>query len=58
MTIPSEMKINVINELGQGTDNLGIALNRNAPVQEVYGIVHGQIQPNLFLAISLKLKSE
>ena len=48
MTIPSEMKINAINELGQGIDNLGIALNRNAPVQEVYGIVHGQIQPNLF----------
>jgi hypothetical protein len=52
------MKINAINELGQGIDNLVIALNRNAAIQEVYSIVHGQIHPNLFLAFSLKLKSD
>lgn len=58
MPIPREMKINAINELGQGIDNLVIALNRNAAIQEVYSIVHGQIHPNLFLAFSLKLKSD
>jgi len=58
MPIPTEMKMNAISELGQGIDNLVIALNRNAPVQEVYSIVHGQIHPNLFLAFSLKLKSD
>ncbi len=58
MPIPTEMKINAKGEMGQGIDNLIIALNRNAPVQEVYSIVHGQIHPNLFLAFSLKLKSD
>lgn len=58
MPIPIEMKLNAISELGQGIDNLVIAQNRNAPVQEVYSIVHGQIHPNLFLAFSLKLKSD
>ena len=58
MPIPTGMKKNAICELGQGIDNLVIALNKNAPVQEVYSIVHGQIHPNLFLAFSLKLKSD
>ena len=58
MPIPMEMKINAIRELGQGIDNLVLALNRNASVEEVYSIVHGQIHPNLFLAFSLKLKSD
>lgn len=58
MPIPTEMKINAKGEMGQGIDNLIIALNRNAPVKEVYSIVHGQIHPNLFLAFSLKLKSD
>lgn len=58
MPIPTGMKMNAISELGRGIDNLITALNRNAPVQEVYSIVHGQIHPNLFLAFSLKLKSD
>jgi hypothetical protein len=58
MPIPTEMKKNAITELGKGIDILVIALNRNAPIQEVYSIVHGQIHPNLFLAFSLKLKSD
>lgn len=58
MPIPTGMKINAIRELGQGIDNLVLALNRNASVEEVYSIVHGQIHPNLFLAFSLKLKSD
>lgn len=58
MPVPTNMKTNAISELGQGIDNLVIALNRNAPVQEVYSIVHGQIHPNLFLAFNLKLKSD
>lgn len=58
MPIPTGMKINAVRELGQGIDNLVLALNRNASVEEVYSIVHGQIHPNLFLAFSLKLKSD
>src|SRR5919108_5428848 len=58
MPIPTGMKKNAISELGQGIDNPVIALNKNAPVQKVYSIVHGQIHPNLFLAFSLKLKSD
>jgi hypothetical protein len=58
MPIPTGMKINAIRELGMGIDNLVNSVNRNAPVQEVYSIVHGQIHPNLFLAFSLKLKSD
>jgi hypothetical protein len=58
MPVPTEMKINAIRELGMGIDNLVNSVNRNAPVQEVYSIVHGQIHPNLFLAFSLKLKSD
>jgi hypothetical protein len=58
MPIPTGMKINAIRELGQGIDNLVLALNRNASVEEVYSIVHGQIHPNLFLGFSLKLKSD
>lgn len=58
MPIPTEMKTNAIRELGQGIDNLVIALNRSASVEEVYTIVHAQIHPNLFLAFSLKLNSD
>lgn len=58
MPIPTEMKINAIRELGQGIDNLVLALNRSASIEEVYSIVHGQIHPNLFLAFSLKLNSD
>lgn len=58
MPIPTEMKINAIRELGQGIDNLVLALNRTASIEEVYSIVHGQIHPNLFLAFSLKLNSD
>lgn len=58
MPIPTGMKINAIRELGMGIDNLVNSVNRNAPLQEVYSIVHGQIHPNLFLAFSLKLKSD
>lgn len=58
MPIPTEMKINAIRDLGQGIDNLVLALNRSAAVEEVYSIVHGLIHPNLFLAFSLKLNSD
>lgn len=58
MPIPIDMKINAILELGQGIENFALAVKRNAPVEEVYSIVHAQIHPNLFLAFSLKLKSE
>ena len=58
MPIPTGMKINAIRELGQGIENLALAVKRNAPVEEVYSIVHGQIHPNLFIAFGLKLKSE
>jgi hypothetical protein len=44
--------------LGQGIDELNLAVNRNSSLEEVYNIVHGQIHPNLFLAFNLKLKSE
>lgn len=58
MPIPTEMKINAIRELGQRIENLALAVKRNAPVEEVYSIVHGQIHPNLFIAFGLKLKCE
>jgi hypothetical protein len=58
MSIPTGMKINAIRDLGQGIDNLVLALNKNTSVGEVYSIVHGQIHPNLFLAFSLKIKSD
>lgn len=58
MPIPADVKINAIRELGQGIENLVLAVKRNAPVEEVYSIVHGQIHPNLFTAFGLKLKSE
>ncbi len=58
MPIPADMKINAIRELGQGIENLVLAVKRNAPVEDVYSIVHGQIHPNLFIAFGLKLKSE
>lgn len=58
MPIPADMKINAIRELGQGIENLVLAVKRNAPVEEVYSIVHGQIHHNLFIAFGLKLKSE
>jgi hypothetical protein len=58
MPIPADMKINAIRVLGQGIENLVLAVKRNAPVEKVYSIVHGQIHPNLFIAFGLKLKSE
>jgi hypothetical protein len=58
MSIPADMKINAILELGLGIENLVLAIKRNAPVEEVYSIVHGQIHPNLFIAFGLKQKSE
>ena len=58
MRIPMIMKTQSVKELGQGIDNLILALNRRAPLEEVYSIVHGQIHPNLFLAYNLKLKGE
>ena len=58
MPIPADMKINAIRELGRGIENLVLAVKRNAPVEDVYSIVHGQIHPNLFIAFGLKLKSE
>lgn len=58
MHIPINMKVNSVKELGQGIDNLILALNRNASLEEVSSIVHGQIHPNLFLAFDLKLKGE
>lgn len=58
MPIPTGMKINASRDLGQGIDNLVLALNKNTSVEEVYSIVHGQIHPNLFLAFSLKIKSD
>lgn len=58
MPIPVSMKISAIRELGQGIENLALAVKRNAPVEEVYSIVHGQIHPNLFIAFGLKMKSE
>lgn len=56
MCIPIEMKSESVNSLGQGTDTLLLALNRKAPLEEIFSIVHGQIHPNLFLAFDLKLK--
>jgi len=56
MQIPMEMKRNSIQDLGEGIDNLNSALNKNAPLEEVFSIVHGQIHPNLFLGFDLKLK--
>jgi hypothetical protein len=58
MHIPINIKVNSVKELGQGIDNLILALNRNASLHEVSSIVHGQIHPNLFLAFDLKLKGE
>jgi hypothetical protein len=58
MPIPVDMKINAIRELGQGIENLALAVKRNAQVEEAYSIVHGQIHPNLFIAFGLKLKSD
>jgi hypothetical protein len=58
MQIPVEMKTESVKNLEQGIDNLLLALNRKAPLLEVFSIVHGQIHPNLFLAYDLKLKGE
>jgi hypothetical protein len=58
MPIPIIMKAQSVKELGQGINNLILALNRHASVEEVSSIVHGQIHPNLFLAYNLKLKGE
>lgn len=58
MPIPMIMKTQSVKELGQGINNLILALNRHASLQEVSSIVHGQIHPNLFLAFNLKLKGE
>ncbi len=58
MQIPIEMKTESVKNLEEGIDNLASALNRKAPLQEVFSIVHGQIHPNLFLAYDLKLKGE
>jgi hypothetical protein len=58
MPIPMTMKTQSVKELGQGINNLILALNRHAPLEEVSSIVHGQIHPNLFLAFNLKLKGE
>lgn len=58
MRIPMNMKIDSVNSLGEGIDNLILALNTNAPLEQVFSIVHGQIHPNLHLAYNLKLKGE
>ena len=58
MRIPIEMKSESVNSLGEGTDTLLLALNRKAPLEEIFSIVHGQIHPNLFLAFNLKLKGD
>lgn len=58
MRIPLNMKVEMVKEVGQGIDNLKTALNRNASLEEVFSIVHGQIHPSLFLAYDLKLKGE
>ena len=58
MQIPIEMKTESVKSLEQGIGNLMSALNRKAPLLEVFSIVHGQIHPNIFLAYDLKLKGE
>ena len=58
MQIPIEVKKESVKNLEQGIGNLMSALNRKAPLLEVFSIVHGQIHPNLFLAYDLKLKGE
>ena len=58
MQIPMEMKTESLKNLEQGIDSLTSALNKKAPLLEVFSIVHGQIHPNLFLAYDLKLKGE
>jgi hypothetical protein len=58
MQIPIEMKTESVKNLEQGIGNLMSALNRKAPLLEVFSMVHGQIHPNLFLAYDLKLKGE
>lgn len=58
MQIPIVMKTESVKNLEQGIDSLASALNKKAPLLEVFSIVHGQIHPNLFLAYDLKLKGE
>jgi hypothetical protein len=58
MQIPIEMKTESVKNLEQGIGNFMSALDRKAPLLEVFTIVHGQIHPNLFLAYDLKLKGE
>ena len=48
MRIPMSMKAMSVVELGQGIDNLQLALKNRASLEEVYSIVHAQIHPNLF----------
>lgn len=55
MRIPMSMKTESIIDLQKGIDNLILALNNKASLEEVYSIVHAQIHPNLFLAFDLKL---
>jgi hypothetical protein len=58
MRIAMSMKIDSVNSLGEGIDNLVLAINRNGSLEQVFSIVHGQIHPNLFLAYDLKLKGD
>jgi len=58
MRIPIEMKSESVKSLGEGIDTLLLALNRKAPLEEIFSIVHGQVHPNLFLAFDLKLKGD
>ena len=48
MPIPTEIKINAIRELGRGIDNLVLALNRGASIEEVYNCPWTNSSPSVF----------
>jgi len=58
MSLPIQLRLDSVNDLGSGIDNLISALKRKAALDEVTSIVHGQIHPNAFMAFDLKLKSD
>jgi hypothetical protein len=58
MSLPMQLRLSSVNDLGNGIDNLISALKRKAVLDEVTSIVHGQIHPNAFMAFDLRLKSD
>jgi hypothetical protein len=58
MSLPMQLRLSSVNDLGNGIDNLISALKRKAVLDEVTSIVHGQIHPNAFMAFDLRLNSD